>query len=78
MNEPACREKSKTESEEGERMREGCNRTCKISGLNREEPLGGRSAQPLGWKVQSWDRVYQVGIEGCWGWGRGIWRPSLL
>ena len=26
----------------------------KLSGLYREELLGGRAAQPLGWKVQGW------------------------
>jgi hypothetical protein len=31
-----------------------------MSGLYREEPLGGRVAQPHGWKVQGWEQ----GIPG--------------
>ena len=41
-----------------------------MSGLYREEPLGGRAAQLLGWKVRGegggGGRVSQVGTEGCW------------
>jgi hypothetical protein len=27
-----------------------------MSGLYRQEPFGGRAAQPLGWKVQGWEQ----------------------
>ena len=52
----SCLEKG--EREKKKRRREGGE--TKMSGLYREEPLGGRAVQSMGWKVQGWGK----GIPG--------------
>ena len=32
----------------------------------REEPVGKGQPSPLGWKVQGWSMVCQIGTEECW------------
>jgi hypothetical protein len=59
--------RDKEEKGRGRRERERLRERERESGLYREEPLWGRAAQPLDWKIQGWQgwgQVCQVGTEG--------------